>query len=73
MRTVQVEVCPETGLCSIVRAGGTKTDLMPDEVRALRDAGGDLVKIREVVAGADGEFGAALTEEELRQIARGVS
>ena len=54
MDKVDVELCPETGICSIVRAGGTKTDLMPDEVQALRESGNDLAKIREVVAGADG-------------------
>lgn len=69
---MDVELCPETGLCSIVRAGGSKTDLMPDEVMAVRACAGDLAKVREVVAGADDAFGASLTDEELRQIARSV-
>lgn len=72
MHKMAVEVCPETGLCSIVRASGAKTDLMPDELVALREAGADLTKVREVVAGADAAFGAALSDEELRQIARSV-
>ncbi len=73
MDKVDVELCPETGICSIVRAGGTKTDLMPDEVQALRESGNDLAKIREVVAGADGAFAEELTEAELRQIAVSVA
>ncbi|MEI6150631.1 MAG: hypothetical protein WCS01_16155, partial [bacterium] len=72
MQKLQVELCPESGLCSIVRGGGTKTDLMPDEVSALREAGNDLAKVRAVVAGVDDGFGAALTEDELRQLARSV-
>jgi hypothetical protein len=72
MEKLGVELCPETGLCSIVRPGGLKADLMPDEVLAVRAAGGDLAKVREVVAGADDAFGAMLTDEELRQIARSV-
>ena len=70
METMAVELCPETGLCSIVKASGTKTDLMPDEVKALRDAGSDLAKVRDVVASADAAFGAALSDDELRKIAR---
>lgn len=73
MEKVEIELCPETGICSIVRAGGTKTDLMPDEVQALREAGSDLVKIKQVVAGADATFAQELTEGELRQIVVSVS
>lgn len=72
MQKLDVELCPETGLCSIVRSSESKADLMPDEVRAVRAAGDDLAKVRAVVAGADDAFGAALTDEELRLIARSV-
>ena len=73
MDKVDIELCPETGICSIVRSGGTKTDLMPDEVQALREAGNDLAKIQQVVAGADETFAKSLTETELRQIAVSVT
>ena len=73
MDKMDVELCPETGICSIVRASGTKADLMPDEVRALREAGNDLAKIKQVIAGADDTFAGELTETELRQIAVSVS
>lgn len=72
MEKMAVELCPETGLCSLVRASGSKADLLPDEVQALRDAGGDLAKIRDVVSTADAAFGSALTDDELREIVRNV-
>lgn len=68
MAEIVVELCPETGLCSLVKAGGAKTDLMPDEVAALRGAASDLAKARAIVAEVDASFGAALGDDELRAI-----
>ena len=73
MNQITVELCPETGICSLVKADGSKTDLMPDEVDALRDAGQDASKLRAVVAGSDAGFAAALDEAELKQIAARVA
>jgi hypothetical protein len=69
MNGLQVEVCPETGMCSIVREGGAKVDLLPDEVDALRRAAGDAAKIREVLAGCDAGFADKLSAGEVAQIA----
>ncbi len=69
---VTVELCPETGICSIVREGGVKTDLMPSEVAAIRAAAGDPAKVREAIGDADADFAKALSEGELRQVASSV-
>jgi len=62
------ELCPETGICSIVRGGTEKIDLMPDEVAAIRDAAGDPKSILAVLADNDDAFTSALTPAELQQI-----
>ena len=68
MNKLNIELCPETGICSIRKADGTKTDLMPDEVAELRGAGGDAKAVQNVVAEADEKFAAALTAEELAEL-----
>ena len=73
MDKITVELCPETGICSLIRADGSKADLMPDEVDALRGAGQDASQLRAVVAGSDAGFAAALNEAELKQIAARVA
>jgi hypothetical protein len=73
MAAMTIEQCPETGICSLVRADGTKADLMPDEVDALRAAGADAQRLRAVVAGSDSTFAASLSEAELKQIAAEVT
>jgi hypothetical protein len=60
-----VEVCPETGICSIVRADASKLDLMPDEVASVRDADGDAAAIKAVLAESDSTFTAKLSEAEV--------
>ncbi|MHB0939796.1 MAG: hypothetical protein ACYDCO_17655 [Armatimonadota bacterium] len=68
--TVHIELCPETGICSIVRSEGTKLDLLPDEVEAIRETGGDPARVREVLADSDSRFAADLNPDELAQIGR---
>lgn len=63
-----VEICPETGICSIFREDGKKVDLMPDEVEAIREAPGDLERIRTVLAECDTQFTANLSADALTQI-----
>jgi hypothetical protein len=67
---LQIEKCPETGICSILRADNTKVDLMPDEVAAIAAAAGKPEEVRKVVGGSDDSFAAKLTAEELAQIAK---
>ena len=73
MSKLVVEVCPESGMCSIVRNSAGKADLMPDEVAALREAGKDVEKIRTIIAASDTAFAASLSEKELRDIAADIS
>ena len=68
MNKQNIELCPETGICSIRKADGTKVDLMPDEVAGVRDAAGDVRALKDAVAEADEKFAAALTAEELAEL-----
>jgi len=72
MSTVQVHLCPETGICTILKDGGVKVDLMPDEAQAIRRADGDADAIRKVISQSDGGFAEALDQEELDTIFKSV-
>lgn len=72
MSSLNVELCPETGICSILRPDGRKTDLMPGEVQAFRDAKGSPAAMRAIVAEGDAGFAATLSDQELRDIAAGL-
>ena len=65
-----VELCPETGLCSIVRESGVKIDLLPDEVEAIRAAATDSAQIKDVLTESDSTFASQLTADELEYIGR---
>lgn len=67
---LQIERCPETGICSILRSDNTKVDLMPDEVIAIAAAAGRAEEVRKVVGGSDETFAAKLSAEELAQIGK---
>lgn len=69
MGKLTVELCPETGICSIVKANGTKIDLMPDEATELQQAGSPAA-LRAVLADVDAKFAAQLDDDELRQLAK---
>lgn len=68
MGTLNIELCPETGICSIHKADGTKADLMPGEVAELRGASGELSAVKGVIAEADEKFAEALTADEIAQL-----
>ena len=68
MNGLNVQLCPETGICSIVKADGRKIDLMPDEVSALRDAAGDQDAIRSALAEVDPDFAGGLQLAEIAQV-----
>lgn len=68
---LDVHVCPETGICSILK-GGFKVDLMPDEAEAIREAIKDPGKIRDIIAQCDSSFGSILSPEDLTQIGKDV-
>ncbi|MHB9024658.1 MAG: hypothetical protein ACYC7E_10870 [Armatimonadota bacterium] len=70
---LEFEVCPETGICSIIRSDRTKIDLMPDEVAAIRDADGDMAQVKAVLEDSDCDFTSRLTVEELAEIGNTLS
>lgn len=71
--TLKIERCPETGICSIIQDTGVKTDLMPDEVQTIADAGGDAGTVRDVLADNDAAFAASLSSDQIDEIGRRLS
>lgn len=63
-----IEHCPETGICSIVRGSKSRVDLMPGEVKAIREARGDAEAVRRILAEGDEEFASMLDADTLAQI-----
>ena len=68
MAKLQIELCPETGICSLIREDGSKTDLMPDEVKQIAAAAKDTGAITAVIAAVDTDFAGKLSAAELGQI-----
>jgi hypothetical protein len=68
MAKLQIELCPETGICSLVRDDGTKTDLMPDEARQVAAAAADAKAVQATIAAVDPDFAGRLTTAEIAQI-----
>jgi hypothetical protein len=68
MGKLQIELCPETGICSLVREDGSKTDLMPDEVKQIAAAAKDPSAIKAVIAAVDDGFAGKLSAAEIGQI-----
>ena len=73
MSKLNIQQCPETGICSLIKASGEKVDLMPDEVNQLREAVADPQKIQAVLATIDPAFSAQLDDEELGQLSAELS
>ncbi len=65
---MRIELCPETGIGTIIKEDGKKIDLMPDEVVQIREASGDKAKITEVLSNIDCDFAESITTEEAKQI-----
>ena len=68
MGKLNIELCPETGICSIVKPDGTKVDLMPDEVDSLRAVAAQPESVRQIIADVDADFAKTLQPEELKQL-----
>jgi len=73
MSELNVSVCSETGICSIIKSGTDKVDLMPSELDEIKDAGTDIAKIRKIVAEADPAFAKNLTDKELNNVIASIS
>ena len=69
MEKLIIELCPETGICSLVKGSGDKTDLMPFEVDELKKiAASDIEKVKAVIAQGNEEFAKKLTADDIKQI-----
>jgi hypothetical protein len=68
---ITVEVCPETGMCSIVRSSGEKIDLMPEELAQLRRSTGE-AQAKSVIAEVDPKFAEGLDAVALAHIRENV-
>lgn len=69
MDKLTIELCPESGICSILKNDGTKVDLMPDEVTSLRKVLANPESARMVIAEIDENFANSLKPGELSQLA----
>jgi hypothetical protein len=69
MGKLNIQLCPETGICSIVKTDGTKVDLMPDEVKGLKAVAKSPQGIRDSLSEVDSGFASQLDAGELDQIA----
>ena len=67
MGKLTIELCPETGICSIVKGDGTKIDLMPDEVAGLKDVT-DSEAVKKAIEEVDSTFAKSLDASELAQL-----
>ena len=70
MADLDIQKCPETGICSISNGRGAKIDMILAEADQLKAAGGDHAKIKEILAQVDPVFTETLTEAELDQLAQ---
>jgi len=73
MDKLTIELCPETGICSIIKNNGDKVDLMPDEVEAIRAAGANAAQVRDVLANCDADFAKSLDPQALKQVSTEVA
>ncbi len=70
MSDLNIQLCPETGICSIIKGDGSKVDLMPDEVSQLKEAGGDAAAIKKALAEVDAGFADQLDSDEVDQVSK---
>jgi hypothetical protein len=70
MSQLNIQKCPETGICSIVKPDGAKIDMIPSEAEQLRQASKDRDALQGILEEVDAAFAASLSSEELEQISR---
>ena len=68
MSDLNIQLCPETGICSIIKKDGKKVDLMPDEVSTLKEASGNSDGIKQAIAKIDPAFAEGLDSDEIDQV-----
>ena len=72
MSDLNIQLCPETGICSLIKPDGKKVDLMPGEVSALREASGDPDAIKKAISEVDPSFADALDAGEVDDLAKSI-
>ncbi len=70
MANLNVQLCPETGICSVIKPDGKKLDMIPAEVDQLRQASGDSQRIKSVLESIDPSFSQSMEEDELIQLSQ---
>ena len=73
MSKLNVELCPETGICSIIKEDGSKVDMIAHEVDQLRQAAGNSEKVKAVLGQVDPSFSDGLSADELEQLSSQIS
>jgi len=68
MGVVKIELCSETGICSIIKAGAYKVDLISPEVDQIRVANGDAEVIKAVIGECDSLFASSLDADDIESI-----
>jgi len=68
MSDLNIQICPETGICSIIKENGNKIDLMPFEVEQIKEAGGSQDAIKQAIAEIDSDFAEELDSGEINQV-----
>ncbi len=64
---MQVTICPDTQICTIVRGDKTQLDLMPCEMSDVQLAS-SREAMREAISEADPKFAKALSDAELDEL-----
>ena len=70
MNDLNIQLCPETRICSIIKKDGKKIDLMPFEVDQVKNAAGNLETIKDVLNEIDPDFVNELDSEEIGQVSK---
>jgi len=70
MNDLNIQLCPETGICSIIKKDGKKIDLMPFEVDQVKNAAGNSEAIKDVLNEIDPVFVNELDSEEIGQVSK---
>ena len=72
MSDLNIQMCSETGICSILKQDGNKIDLISDEVSQVQEASGNPDAIRQVLSQIDPAFAAGLDAEEIAKLSIGL-
>ena len=72
MANLNIQICTETGICSIRNAQGGKIDIIADEVDQLRAASGNPEQLKELISQVDPSFSSSLSDDDLQQLAQDI-